>query len=1091
MERQAHPRNRIGGTVSSITTPKRQIAGLYDLEETLGEGHYAVVKLASHVFTGEKVAVKVIDKTKLDAATKIQMLQEVQLMKLVQHPHVVRLYEVIDTQTKLYLILEYADGGDMYDYIMKHEGGLSEDQARTYFKQIVTAIQYCHRLHVVHRDLKPENVVFFEKLGIVKLTDFGFSNQFNPGQRLETSCGSLAYSAPEILLGDAYDAPAVDIWSLGVILYMLVCGSAPFQEANDSETLTMIMDCKYTFPKHISSQCRSLISRMLQRNPDARSSLMDIVEDPWLGGGADEEGNAIPTIQQLPLVSREHLTEEEHAYILKKMESGKIAPRDEIIHSLDMNEYNHITATYFLLAERKLRTQRADLACRMSRSDGGSAAFSLDEKPLVSVASSVPLSQSLDFRSGPPNVFLEKPSPMVDSLLSPESDIAPVSSSSPNRRRLNKLRNISIVEEEDERDSADEGIKMIPLDPANKVLSHHSSTSSLADKPLVVGSPKSHAFDIGVLAASLRSQLSMTGVGGGDITPSANPPTPFPVSSQIGTGGLSRQGSLRRVDTGPASASPASDRKSIPSSPSTPPGSNGSSNQNSPARFKMAKKLVSTRSSPQLLNQIHEEAEDSSGSRTASLRFLEEDPVDSFPSSAAGVAVIRRLEARRKLHKARAQSCSSSDASDDDSESKKKRHEKSRTPPYNIPRRRDSQHDDSSDSQEPGMGGATSAAAFRAQQASSSSGIAAGSSQGKSDNTEAGSRGRNSTSSSNANNNTASRSVAHLSRRHRSNATSRIRQSHSLNRISELHVVADFSSDHDDISNNNSSCPSSVASVVNGVYYPKPPSLLQHQLISENDSEGGRFDMLTRYLESLSAHRSNNGSSTIRSRDDSQNSSDGEFDADLSTRSSSSRTRHKVNLRVLEQRLNKIQEECNKSADEEEGEVDEEMGELSDDVATLPDDSLDPRQDMLDALENARNLQGSKDDDQENEHSIVSRTILEIYDPKKYTRRDSDPDETGSTKSCFTTVMSRVSQKPRKPLHRAHSCGSLMGLKERALLSKNLPVIWDILKAANARGSASTQVSSQGEFSLQLAAATNPITTMFQIQSTSRCCNLC
>ena len=102
------------------------------------------------------------------------------------------------------------------------------------------------------RDLKPENVVFFEKLGMVKLTDFGFSNKFDPGQRLLTSCGSLAYSAPEILLGDAYDAPAVDIWSLGVILYMLVCGAAPFQEANDSETLTMIMDCNYIVPSHIS-----------------------------------------------------------------------------------------------------------------------------------------------------------------------------------------------------------------------------------------------------------------------------------------------------------------------------------------------------------------------------------------------------------------------------------------------------------------------------------------------------------------------------------------------------------------------------------------------------------------------------------------------------------------------------------------------------------------------------------------------------------------------------------------------------------------------------------------------------------------------
>ena len=117
--------------------------------------------------------------------------------------------QVIDTQTKLYLVLELGDGGDMYDYIMKHEGGLGEETARKYFRQIVTAIQYCHKLHVVHRDLKPENVVFFEKLGMVKLTDFGFSNKFNPGQNLLTSCGSLAYSAPEILLGDAYDAPAV------------------------------------------------------------------------------------------------------------------------------------------------------------------------------------------------------------------------------------------------------------------------------------------------------------------------------------------------------------------------------------------------------------------------------------------------------------------------------------------------------------------------------------------------------------------------------------------------------------------------------------------------------------------------------------------------------------------------------------------------------------------------------------------------------------------------------------------------------------------------------------------------------------------
>uniref|UniRef100_A0A1B6D154 SNF-related serine/threonine-protein kinase n=4 Tax=Clastoptera arizonana TaxID=38151 RepID=A0A1B6D154_9HEMI len=334
-----------------------KIAGLYDLETTLGSGHFAVVKLARHVFTGEKVAVKVIDKSKLDDVSRAHLFQEVRCMKLVQHPNVVRLYEVIDTQTKLYLILELGDGGDLYDYIMRHESGLSETVARDYFRQIVRAISYCHRLHVVHRDLKPENVVFFERLGVVKLTDFGFSNRFCPGQKLETSCGSLAYSAPEILLGDSYDAPAVDVWSLGVILFMLVCGQAPFQEANDSETLTMIMDCKYTVPMHISEHCKKLISKMLVREPEKRATLEDIANDPWLE--ADTQSDLA-----LPLVSRQHISEEDHTLIVQKMVNGEIATKEEILEALDKDEYNHITATYFLLAERKLRAYEPKQPCK-------------------------------------------------------------------------------------------------------------------------------------------------------------------------------------------------------------------------------------------------------------------------------------------------------------------------------------------------------------------------------------------------------------------------------------------------------------------------------------------------------------------------------------------------------------------------------------------------------------------------------------------------------------------------------------------------------------------------------------------------------
>lgn len=347
-----------------------KIAGLYDLDKTLGRGHFAVVKLARHVFTGEKVAVKVIDKTKLDPVARGHLFQEVRCMKLVQHPNVVRLYEVIDTATKLYLILELGDGGDMYDCIMKRDGGLSEEVAKCYFAQIVHAISYCHRLHVVHRDLKPENVVFFEKQGVVKLTDFGFSNRFQPGKKLNTSCGSLAYSAPEILLGDEYDAPAVDIWSLGVILFMLVCGQPPFQEANDSETLTMIMDCKYTVPPHISHACRDLIGHMLQRDPRKRATLEQIEGHEWLQGVDPSPATKLST----PLVSHRSLSEDEHSSIIQRMVLGAIADRDTITEALESNQYNHITATYFLLAERMLRDKQEKEQHSQTRSPSPSKA---------------------------------------------------------------------------------------------------------------------------------------------------------------------------------------------------------------------------------------------------------------------------------------------------------------------------------------------------------------------------------------------------------------------------------------------------------------------------------------------------------------------------------------------------------------------------------------------------------------------------------------------------------------------------------------------------------------------------------------------
>ncbi|CAL2030265.1 unnamed protein product [Caenorhabditis brenneri] len=340
---------------TSLHIRDTRIAGLYDLEKTIGQGHFAVVKLAKHVFTGEMVAVKIIDKTKMDEASTSQIMKEVRCMKLVQHANIVRLYEVLDTQTKIFLILELGDY-DLHDFIIKHEKGVCESLAQQYFCQIMTAIDYCHQLHVVHRDLKPENVVFFEKLGMVKLTDFGFSNSYEPGEQLSTSCGSLAYSAPEILLGDSYDAPAVDVWSLGVILYMLVCGRLPFQEANDSETLTKILDCKYSIPDVLSDECRVLIQSMLVREPQKRASLEKIVSSSWVQAGDRGLSTAIP------LIVRHHLPTSAHATIIEQMVAGGIASEENILRFLENDEYNSVTATYYLLAERVLASYREEQA---------------------------------------------------------------------------------------------------------------------------------------------------------------------------------------------------------------------------------------------------------------------------------------------------------------------------------------------------------------------------------------------------------------------------------------------------------------------------------------------------------------------------------------------------------------------------------------------------------------------------------------------------------------------------------------------------------------------------------------------------------
>ncbi|KAK3912546.1 SNF-related serine/threonine-protein kinase [Frankliniella fusca] len=720
--------HRIGPRSSSVEAGSK-IAGMYDLLETLGRGHFAVVKLARHVFTGEKVAVKVIDKNKLDDVSRAHLYQEVRCMKLVQHPNVVRLYEVIDTNTKLYLILELGDGGDLYDYIMRHEGrGLDEETARNYFRQIVRAIDYCHRLHVVHRDLKPENVVFFETLGIVKLTDFGFSNRFCPGQKLETSCGSLAYSAPEILLGDSYDAPAVDVWSLGVILYMLVCGQAPFQEANDSETLTMIMDCKYTIPFHVSDNCKRLIARMLVREPDKRATLEEISHDAWLA--MDEASE--PQAELLPLVSREQVSDDDHAVIIQKMANGNIATKEEIIEALDKNEYNYITATYFLLAERRLKQVRqSSLPKRpVSRSKTTSNPQG-NNNPLVSVSPVV-------------EGELESPINSVNpSLLASPCTVGDV----PGQNFRSRKCSIVAEEEDEEEDDIVAGSGSDDIASACS-LNRRGSRSEGKLSALVKDR----------LAEVERRKDSLKGT----------------VSQQTDDATKSRTTILKESST-----------VCIPTplhAPSTP--------SVSPRYKSLPSPVQSIRSSGSLLNEIFEEGE--GGFRTVD--HLNEAPA-LLPSSRPGRVSPRTMttyeQRRSKFHKTRTASCSSSDASDDDSESRKKRAHKLK----NFPPRRDS-HDDSSDSQDPGGGGGGGGGEGGGGSVGGGSGgrdVNEESSQNQKTggtNSDSGSGGNSSgtgggNSGGNVGTSCGAGSIGHRVGRRRARET-RLRESQSLNRITEV-----------------------------------------------------------------------------------------------------------------------------------------------------------------------------------------------------------------------------------------------------------------------------------------------------------------
>ncbi|KAG9148637.1 hypothetical protein Leryth_019147 [Lithospermum erythrorhizon] len=261
---------------------KRRV-GKYEMGKTIGEGTFAKVKFARNSETQEPVALKIMDKDKvLKHEMAEQIKREIATMKLIKHPNVVRLYEVMASKTKIFIVLEFVTGGELFDKIVNH-GRMKEDEARKYFQQLINAVDYCHSRGVYHRDLKPENLLL-DAGGNLKVSDFGLSalsQQVREDGLLHTACGTPNYAAPEILNDRGYDGASADLWSCGVILFVLLAGFLPFDDSNVLNLYKKIRCADYTCPSWFSFRAVQLIMRILDPNPTTRITVPEILEDEW------------------------------------------------------------------------------------------------------------------------------------------------------------------------------------------------------------------------------------------------------------------------------------------------------------------------------------------------------------------------------------------------------------------------------------------------------------------------------------------------------------------------------------------------------------------------------------------------------------------------------------------------------------------------------------------------------------------------------------------------------------------------------------------------------------------------------------------
>ncbi|KAF0298863.1 Maternal embryonic leucine zipper kinase [Amphibalanus amphitrite] len=354
----------------NVGLPYAPLEGLYELHETIGSGGFAKVKRATHLATGEQVAIKIMDKKQLGVDLP-RVYLEITAMKELTHQHIGKLYQVIDSELKIFLVMEYCRGGELFDYIGERcarararpalDGGrreverdrLTEEEARVFFRQIVSAVAYIHHKGYAHRDLKPENLLLDDD-NRLKLIDFGLCANPEGGMQahLETCCGSPAYAAPELVSGLQYLGAEADIWSMGVLLYALLCGFLPFDDENIANLYKKIQAGVYQKPEWLSEGSLRLLDQMLQVEPKHRIVVSELLTHPWLTAGT-----GLPVEWKSYFQSRQP---DDDVVTAMAVSGGR--SRAWMARRLSQWSYDHTTATYWLLLAAKRRGEPVRLA---------------------------------------------------------------------------------------------------------------------------------------------------------------------------------------------------------------------------------------------------------------------------------------------------------------------------------------------------------------------------------------------------------------------------------------------------------------------------------------------------------------------------------------------------------------------------------------------------------------------------------------------------------------------------------------------------------------------------------------------------------